>query len=73
MRYPIYLSFLKKGKIFLRGKSGFFFSFLETIFIKMRNYKRKTIKKYSQEDLNEAIDRLNNKTMKMKEILFKYI
>ncbi len=38
----------------------------------MRNYKRKTITKYSQENINEAIDHLNNKTMKMKEILFKY-
>ncbi len=39
----------------------------------MRNYKRKTVKKYSQEDLNEAIDHLNNKTMKMKETLFNHI
>ena len=39
----------------------------------MRNYKRKTWKKYSQEDLNEAIDHLNNKTMKKKETLFNYI
>jgi hypothetical protein len=38
----------------------------------MRFYKRKTITKYSQEDINEAIDRSNNKTMKMKETLFKY-
>jgi hypothetical protein len=38
----------------------------------MRNNKRKTKTKYSQEDSNEAIDHLKNKTMKMKEILFKY-
>jgi hypothetical protein len=35
----------------------------------MGNYKRKTVKKYSQEDLNEAIDHLNNKTMKKKEFI----
>jgi hypothetical protein len=36
----------------------------------MRNNKRKT--KYTQENLTEAVENLNNKTMKMKEILFKY-